>query len=300
MSRIVANRIHLEYEVLGPKDGDAVLLIMGLGRQLTAWPEALCTGLAERGLRVIRFDNRDVGLSWRSPERVDLMRFMAMHAGGARPRPPYTLEDMAADAVGLLDGLGVARAHLVGVSMGGMIGQLMAADHAERVLSLTSIMSSSGNPRLPLARPEVNAVLFAPPPNPFDQEAVAATASRLWGVIGSPAYPTDDALIRARAVADARRGWNPAGVGRQLAAVVANGDRRPKLRRISAPTVVLHGTDDPLVPVQAGRDTAANISGAEMIEIRGMGHDLPEALVPQMEAAILRAVERGRAQAPSR
>ena len=294
--RAPVNGVEIEYESFGPEDGETLLLIMGLGRQLTAWPTALCERLAARGLRVVRYDNRDAGLSWRSPARFSLGEFMAARASGQAATPPYTLSDMAADAAGLLDHLGVAAAHVAGVSMGGMIGQLLAVEHPARVRSLTSIMSTTGNPALPTSTPEAAAVLLAPPPNPADPAALADAASRTWAIIGSPAYPTDDAVIRARALADAERGWNPAGTARQLAAVMHDGDRRARLAGVAAPTVVLHGTHDTLIPVEGGRDTAASIPGAELIEIEGMGHDLPEPLLPRIERAILRAVERGRGE----
>src|SRR5262249_38120088 len=210
----------------------------------------------------------------------DMAAIVEALGAGRRPSAAYTLDDMAADAAGLLAALGIERAHIVGASMGGMIAQLVAADHAPRTLSLTSIMSSTGNPALPRAKPEAMAVLNNRGPDPnedFDGFLARSVASSR--VIGSPAYPPDEAATRARSEADFKRSFYPVGFARQYAGVMASPDRRPKLATITAPTVVVHGADDPLVPVEGGRDTAANIPGAELVVIDGMGHDLPPALV---------------------
>jgi pimeloyl-ACP methyl ester carboxylesterase len=205
---------------------------------------------------------------------------------------------MAADAVGLLDHLGVERAHIVGASMGGMIGQLVVADYPERALSFTSIFSTTGNPALPRSTPEALAVITTRAPDPNRNiEAYLDHMVRNARTIGSPGYPIDESLLRERLLADVRRAYEPLGVARQIAAVTANGDRRTKLARIKAPTVVLHGDSDPLVPVEGGRDTAANIPGAELRIVPGMGHDLPPALYDTVVEAICRAAERSRAPA---
>lgn len=205
---------------------------------------------------------------------------------------------MAADAVSVLDHLGIQRAHVVGASMGGMIGQLVAADYPERVLSFTAIFTSTGNPAVPPSKPEAMAVLTTRAPDPAkDMEAYLDHAIRNAYVIGSPSYPFDEKAARERLRADALRSYWPTGAGRHLAAVIANGDRRPKLSKIKAPTVVLHGDADPLVSVEGGKDLAANIAGAELRIIPGMGHDLPPGLYDTLIDAISRAVERSKVNA---
>ena len=297
--RAAANGVELEYDVAGAPDAPAILLIMGLGTQMTRWPQALVDTLVNAGLRVIRFDNRDVGLSTRldAAGTPDLPSIVTKMLAGGTPPVAYGLSDMAADAVGLLDALGIGQAHLVGASMGGMIAQIVAATHPDRVLSLTSIMSSSGNPTLPRASDAALALLASPRPADDDVEAVIERAVRGGETLGSPGYPVDRQVRRAAALADYRRSYYPAGAARHTAAIAAGGDRRPLLATITAPTVVIHGADDPLVPVEAGRDTAAHIPGAELIEVPGMGHDVPDAIVPLIADAIL-AVTR-RANAPS-
>jgi pimeloyl-ACP methyl ester carboxylesterase len=244
---------------------------------------------------VIRYDNRDCGLSTRM-ERFGLpdMRaaFIALGQGRA-PGAPYSLEDMAADAIGLLDALEITQAHVVGASMGGMIAQLVAAHYPERVLSLTSIMSTTGNPMLPAGKPQALSVLVSPSPREGDTEAIVEHGFNAYRTVGSPGFPTEEKVLRQRVREDAMRGYYPQGILRQMAAVMTNGDRRSKLKRIKVPTVVLHGADDPLMPVEAGKDTAANIPGAELRVIQGMGHDLPLELVPQFVDAILAAAQRG-------
>ena len=301
MPQVKANGIEIEYESFGPADRDAVLLIMGFSAQLTMWPTELCEELVSRGYRVIRFDNRDVGLSAKLEAKgiPDMEKLFGALMTGAAVEAPYSLDDMAADAAGLLDALKIERAHIVGASMGGMIAQLVAANHPEKTLSLTSIMSNTGNPDLPQGSPEAMGALLAPAPAPDDIEAIIARGINTWKVIGSPGYPTDDQQLRQWVMRDAKRSYYPQGVTRQFAAIVANGDRRPKLKTIKAPTVVLHGADDPLVPVAGGKDTADNIPGAELRVIPGMGHDFPLGLVPvfadAIEAAARRAASAARA-----
>ena len=281
--KVRANGIDIEVESYGAGDAPAMLLIMGLGAQLTRWPMAFVEGLVARGYRVIRFDNRDTGLS----DKMDgagtpnLLRVMGMAAIGLRPTVPYTLDDMAADAAGVLDALGIEAAHIVGASMGGMIAQLFAAHYPPRTLSLASIMSTTGNRAVPRATREAMAVLTERPKS-GDRETIIAHAVRAAGVIGSPGYPQEAAALREKVVRDFERMHYPAGFTRQIAAITAGGDRRRRLATIRARTIVIHGTDDPLVPVAGGRDTAANIPGAVLHEIPGMGHDLPDALIPQM------------------
>ena len=300
MPQIQANGLTLEYESRGDPDGEPILLIMGLGAQLTRWPRAFTDKLAARGYRVIAFDNRDVGLSERieAAGAPDLGAVIAAVIAGQKAPVAYTLGDMAADAVGLLDALAIERAHIVGASMGGMIAQLVAADWPERTLSLTSIMSTTGARDLPHATPEAMAVINSRGPDPkVDLEGYLDHAVKGSQVIGSPGFPADEAEQRARILADYRRAFYPVGFLRQYAAVVASPDRRPRLARVTAPTVVVHGEADPLVPVEGGRDTAANISGAELRIVPGMGHDFPAALHDTLADAIFSAADRARAVA---
>lgn len=281
MPKARANGIELYYETFGDPANPPILLINGLGSQMTRWPQAFCEKLTARGYFAIRFDNRDVGLStW-------------FKAGDA-----YRLEDMAADAVGLLDALNIAKAHIAGVSMGGMIAQTVAAKHPERVLSLTSIMSAMGDPEGMRSTPEAGAVLNTPAPDPTkDFEAFVAHGMRNARTIGSPGYPWTDEQIRQRITSEYRRAYNPAGVARQLAAIRATGDRTEWCRTITCPTVVLHGEADPLVPLAGGQRTAAAIPDAELRVIPGMGHDLPPALYDTVADAIFAAAARAGAPA---
>ena len=276
--------IRIEYERAGRPDAPAVLLVMGLGMQLVAWPPSLVEGLVGRGFQAIRFDNRDVGLSSRvrPARRVDLRAAAVRSMLGLSVGAPYTLEDMAGDATGLLDALGIGRAHVVGVSMGGMIGQELAARWPARVASLVSIMSSSGAPRFRFHWTPATRALLTPPPAGADEAALIDHLERIWMLIGSPGMQPPREALRHRLRTSLRRAYDPAGVARQLLAIMASGDRRRLLKRITAPTLVLHGERDPLVPIAAGRDTAANIPGARFVAIAGMGHDLPEPLVPRL------------------
>lgn len=282
------NGVDIAYETMGEPNAPAILLIMGLGMQLVAWPDAFCRALVERGFRVIRFDNRDTGLSGsidvaRPP---NLLLAMLKARIGLPPPPPYSLTDMADDAVALLDGLGVRKAHIVGASMGGMIAQLVAARHPERVSSLTSIMSTSGNPRVSMPRFDALKALLGRPQKPDDFDSVVAHLVRLFRVIGSPAYPMPETEMRARIARSVERAYNPPGVARQLLAILADGDRSKRLRAISAPSLVIHGGADPLVPLAGGRDTAKNIAGARLVVIEGMGHDLPNQLLDRLAGEI--------------
>ena len=288
MPRASTNGLSLEYEISGDPAAPPILLIMGLGMQLTSWPPALRDGLVAQGFRVIAFDNRDAGLSTRIRvrRRPNLVLQIARAWARLPVRAPYTLEDMAEDSVGLLDALGIRRAHVVGASMGGMIAQVVAARHPERTASLTSIMSSSGNRRVSQAHPAARRALLSRPGDPGDPESVIRHLIGVWGVIGSPAYPADPAELRQRIEHSVRRAYHPAGVAQQLLAILASGDRRRMLAKITAPTLVIHGAADPLVPVAAGRDTAQHIRGAQLLVIDGMGHDFPAPLVPTMVDAI--------------
>ena len=287
MPAIQANGIMIEYEDHGDKAAPPILLIMGLGAQLTLWPIELVDALVAHGFRVIRYDNRDIGLSTKfDGAGVPNIRTLALKSlFGIKPRVPYTLDDMADDAAQLLDGLGIDKAHIVGASMGGMIAQLFAVNHAERTLSLTSIMSTTGNRRLPAASREAMAVLTKRPQT-ADAETMIEFGMNAARTIGSPAYPADPTLLRERVTSNFERSYSPAGVARQMAAIIANGDRRARLSSITAPTLVIHGDGDPLVPLPGGKDTAANIKGAELLVVPGMGHDLPQQLVKTIADAI--------------
>jgi pimeloyl-ACP methyl ester carboxylesterase len=287
MPTAVANGVALAYEVRGDPAASPLVLVMGLGMPWVLWPDAFVDGLVERGFRVVCFDNRDCGHSEKLPRgpRPNLPLAIGRALLRLKVRAPYTLDDMAKDVAELLDALGIPRAHLVGVSLGGMIAQVMAVRFPDRVASLTSIMASSGNPRVSLGKPAAVRVLLRRP-DPLDVESVVTHLVGVFGVIGSPGYATDPALLRAMCERVARRGYYPAGTARQLLALLATGDRRRDLQRIRAPTLVIHGTRDPLLPVAAGRDTARYIRGARLLEIEGMGHDLPPALTPRIVDAI--------------
>jgi pimeloyl-ACP methyl ester carboxylesterase len=261
---------------------------MGLGTQLVAWPDSLRDGLHAHGFRVICFDNRDIGLSTKvggdNPE--DARAQLARAFSGKPFEAPYKLQDMAADTLGLLDALAIDRAHIVGISMGGMIAQYIAAKHPGRMLSLTLIMTSSGNPRLPLGRADAMAATLAPRPDGSDREAAIAHTMNTYRVIGSPGFQMTDADLRAWVERSVDRVYYPIGGSRHLLAVLASGDRLELLKKIRCPTLVMHGLDDPLIPVEAGKELAEIIQGAELQLVPGMGHDLAAGLMPIWVAAI--------------
>ena len=283
MATAKANGISIEYEECGRKGDPAVLLIMGFSGQLTMWPDALCEGLAAKGLHVIRFDNRDVGKSSRIDKgsAVNIADLMAKQMQG-QPLPPvpYHLDDMAKDAVGLLDALGIESAHIVGASMGGMIAQIVAAKHPKHTRSLVSIMSTTGNRSLPPAKPEAMAALMSPPAD-TQRETLINLYIKTVTVIGSPGFKATPAELRATAERQIDRvTYDPAGVTRQLAAIVSATPRNEILKTVRAPAMVIHGADDPLVPVEGGKDTAASIPGCKLVIVPGMAHDFTNALVP--------------------
>jgi proline iminopeptidase len=287
MPSLNANGIRIAFDTAGDPKAAPLLLVPGLGMQLTAWPEEFVDGLVELGFYVIRYDNRDTGLSTKFEHAGMPSLGLAWLKSLLRLplRPPYTLEDMADDAVGVLSALGVARAHVVGVSMGGMIGQLMASKFPSRVLSLTSIMSSSGRRGLPGATKEVKRALLRRPAA-TDADAMIEQGVRLLQAIGSPAYPTPEKQLRRRVARALRRNCCPGGVLRQSLAVAASGDRTAQLRSIAAPTLVIHGAADPMVPLACGIDTAQAIPNARLEVIEGMGHDLPTQLLERLLALI--------------
>ncbi|MCE2908118.1 MAG: alpha/beta fold hydrolase [Betaproteobacteria bacterium] len=299
MRLVVANGTALEVDDQGPAGAEPVLLVMGLGMQLVAWPDELVQRLLAQGHRVIRFDNRDAGLS----QGFDGLGKPNLAAAGVRHllhlpvKPPYTLADMADDTLGLIDALHLPRVHLVGASMGGMIAQHLAARHPQRVASLALLMTTSGARHLPQPGWDIRALLLQRPDG-RDVEAVVAHLERVMRAIGSPGFPPEPQALRDRLRATVARAWRPAGTARQLAAVVADGDRRALLPRIQAPTVVIHGEADPLVPVQAGHELARLIAGAEADFIPGMGHDLPQPLLARLADRIVANARRASAERP--
>jgi pimeloyl-ACP methyl ester carboxylesterase len=286
--KLIANGIYIDVADSAAENPEhaarpVVLLIMGLGMQLIAWPPALVQGLVDAGFRVVRFDNRDVGLSQHFDQlgTPNMLWAGLKYRLGWRIKPPYTLQDMANDARGVLDALRVARAHVVGVSMGGMIAQRLALSAPKRVLSLASVMSSSGARGLPEATAQVSRALLSRPvgkglPAEIDH------AVRLFKLIGSPGFPTDEPLLRARVAAATERSYHPQGFMRQMVAVAADARRAESLSRMAVPTLVIHGKADPLVPLACGEDTARRIPGAKLSLIEGMGHDLAPGVVDRL------------------
>ena len=292
--QISANGIALEVEDHGSPAGEPLVLIMGLGMQLVAWHPEFVATLVARGFRVIRFDNRDIGLSQRFDKfgvpnlALDSIRF----AVGMKVNAPYTVADMADDTAGLLDALGLRSAHICGASMGGMIAQQLAVRHPQRVKSLTLMMTSSGSRRLPGPSLKVRGALLSRPDDPTDLNSVIAHYVKLYRLIGSPDYPADDAYLNERLGLAVRRSYRPAGTARQMVAIAADGNRSALLAQIRQPTQIIHGKADPLVPVEAGHDLAAKIAGAEIDLIAGMGHDLPVPLWPRFVSGISSAAGR--------
>ncbi len=291
MPSVRANGISIEYDEFGIPDSPPLLLIMGLGGQMVMWDERFCSQLAGRGFRVIRFDNRDTGLSTKfqeicpNPGQLLVARFQ-----GKSVKPPYTLDDMAQDTIGLLQVLGIQSAHMVGVSMGGMIAQTIAIQHPQYVRTLTSIMSTTGNPSLPQAKPELFALLMQPVPTEYNARIEHGVV--MWRALAGPGFEFDEARTRERAELAYDRDPDPTGTTRQLLAIMTAGSRKDALRSLTIPTLVIHGDADPLVPIAGGFDTAEAIPGAEMIVIEGMGHELPEATWPRVTDAIVQLTKR--------
>jgi proline iminopeptidase len=288
LSVIDANGITLAYETHGNPKHEPVLLIAGLGLQLTDWPDEFCAALAAEGFYVIRFDNRDSGLSTKMEQfgKPDLAFAFVKSMFFMPLLPGYTLYDMANDAVGLLDALRIGKTHIVGASMGGMIAQIIAATRPDRTFTLTSMMSTSGRPGLPGPTLAAHNALLSRPDDPHDLSSVVEHFVRAFRAIGSPGYPTPDALLRRRVTVSVLRNFYPQGTSRQFMAVAASGDRVALLSTVRAPTLVIHGTHDPLVPLACGRDTANWVPGAILHEVDGMGHDLPPGLDEELSALI--------------
>jgi pimeloyl-ACP methyl ester carboxylesterase len=292
--RAQIGEVELVYETIGDPSDPALLLVMGLGMQLIHWDREFCEGLAGRGFHVIRFDNRDAGLSTKIDAPVpNVMRAMA----GFRIQAPYLLSDMADDSFGLLDHLGIERAHVVGASMGGMIAQTMAIRRPERVLSLGSMLSTPGDRRLGTPKLRVWSVLMRQAPG--DRDTYIDYFVRVFRMIGSPGYRLDDARMRERAAETYDRCHYPAGTARQLGAILASGSRTAALRQLDVPAVVIHGRSDPLVPFRAGVATARAIPSAELLAFPGMGHDLPHQLWPRFTDALVANAERAAARTPA-
>ena len=281
--------VEIAYETFGDRADPPVVLIHGLATQMLGWPDAFCETLAARGLFVVRIDNRDVGLSTHLTDAppVDLPALLRGDTSSA----PYRLSDMAGDVVGLLDALALDSAHLVGASMGGTIAQTVAIEHPGRVRSLTSVMSTTGDPAVGQPSQEALAAVLAPPAS--DREGAIERTVAAYRVVGSPGFAFDEAGLRERTGRAFDRAHDPSGALRQLAAVWASGDRTAGLREVRAPTLVIHGREDPLAAVSGGIATAEAIPGAELVVLDGMGHDLPRELWPTIVARIATLVERG-------
>ena len=287
MAQIKANGVHLEYDERGPKDGAPILMIMGFGSQMTSWPDEFPQGLADAGLRVIRFDNRDVGLSqkWHGV-LPDMQAAQAALAAGKKPDVPYALADMAADAAALLDELGINSAHILGASMGGMIAQLVALDHPAKARSLISVFSTTSDPSLPRSTPEAMAALMG---KPADDKRATVIAHALKGrrSFASTAFPFDEKRLGELVGESYDRSYYPEGSARHWSAIMVSPPRTERLKKLAVPTLVLHGTADTLIPCEAGRHTAKCIPGAKYREIEGWGHDLPLGVLPVLLGEIL-------------
>ena len=288
MPKAKANNIEIEYETFGDPSAKPLLLIMGIGAQMIRWEKEFCEKFVEKGFYVIRFDNRDVGLSTKFDDagEPDLMKIVMQMAKGEKIESLYTLNDMADDAAGLLTALDIDKAHICGASMGGGIAQIFAYRHPSRVLSLTSIMSSTGNPDLPQPKPEVAKLLTQPAPT--TREAIIEARVNRLRILHGPYFPFDEEKWRDFATASYERSHYPPGRMRQFVAIRATGNIKPYLSSISVPTLVIHGSEDPLVLVEGGKDTAEAIPGAELLIIEGMGHNLPKEVWPKLVDAITR------------
>lgn len=286
MTKAKTNNIEIEYDTFGTSSGKPLLLIMGLGSQMIVWPEEFCEALVKKGFYVIRYDNRDIGLSTKFTEAgvQNIMKVINAAQKGEKINSPYTLNDMADDAVGLLDHLKIEKAHICGASMGGMIAQTVAIRHPKRVLSLVSIMSSTGNPDLPQPKPQAMQALLTPAPK--EREAYIKHIVNVGRILYGSGFPYDEELRKKFAGQAYDRSFYPDGLNRQLIAIMASGSRKSALQSVKVPTLVIHGGDDPLVPLEGGKDTANSIPNAKLLIIEGMGHSLPPETWPQIVDAI--------------
>jgi pimeloyl-ACP methyl ester carboxylesterase len=300
MTKIRASGIEIEYDELGPKDGIPFLMINGFGSQMTSWPDEFRQALANAGLRFIRFDNRDVGLTQKWNGIIpDVRAVAAAVAQGKKPDIPYTLADMAADAAGVLDALGIETAHIAGASMGGMIAQLVALNHPRKARSLISIFSTTSDPSLPRSSPEAQEALMTRPPS-TDRDTVIAHSLKGRRVYATTKYPFDDKRWAALIGASYDRSYYPEGTSRQWAAIMASPPRTERLKSLKLPALVLHGTADTLIPCAAGRHTAQCIPGAEYHEIEGWGHDMALPMIPEIATLIVPFVKKVEAQRATR
>jgi pimeloyl-ACP methyl ester carboxylesterase len=286
MPNVTANEIQIEYDTFGDPSSSPLLLIMGLGEQMIGWDEELCKQLASRDLYVIRFDNRDVGLSSKIDEAgvPNTVEVFAALMKGEKANIPYTLDDMADDAIGLLDALNIEKAHIFGVSLGGMIAQIMAIRYSSRVWSLTSMASITGNPELPLGKPELFVELVNPPPT--EHEAYIENRVNLILALAGSRFPMDEQRTREHLEQSYGRSYYPPGIARHGVAGAVNSDRTQGLKSVSAPTLVIHGSEDPLFPVEQGKAIAAAVPGAKLLIIEGMGHAFPPEVWPLLVDAI--------------
>lgn len=291
MPSVPANGIRIEYEEFGDQDSPPLLLIMGLGGQMLMWDERFCNQLADSGFRVIRYDNRDAGLSTKFHESCpNPGQLLIALLQGKSVNPPYTLDDMAQDAAALLQALAIPSAHVVGASMGGMIAQLLAIHHPQHVRTLTSIMSTTGNPDLPQPEPDVLALLMQPVPT--EREARIEHGMVMWHALAGPGFEFDEVRTRELTELSYDRDPDPEGTARQLLAILTANSRKDALSSVTIPTLVIHGDADPLVPIAGGFDTAEAIPGAGMLVIEGMGHELPEGAWPRMIDTIVQLTQR--------
>lgn len=290
---VQSNGIRIAYHDFGDKNHPAILLVMGLGTQMIAWPLVFCELLVAAGFRVIRFDNRDIGLSDKvDVEPPNFLKSVVFNKLNVRFEVPYTLNDMAQDTVGLLDALNIQTAHIVGVSMGGMISQIIAANYPERIKSLTSIMSTSGARSLPAPGLKVTRHMLRKPAGD-DELSILRHGLSTWALIGSPDYRPSEQALSDKIINAYRRSYYPPGYVRQAAAILASGDRVELLKSLDLPVLVMHGKADVLVPVECGIDTARHIKDAKLVLFDGMGHDLPEPLLPKFVALIVELAAKG-------
>lgn len=289
MAKITANGIEIEYETFGADDAPVALMIMGLGGQLTMWPDEMVEDLVRGGYRVILFDNRDIGLSHHhnGEKSPSILRQIILRRIGIKLKTPYELADMARDTLGLMDALKLDQVHLVGISMGGMISQHVAAMAPDRVKSLTALMTTTGNPKLPRPSGNIMKAMIRRGPQPTSRDEIINQSVATFGVIGTPGEDHNTNGMRDRITRSYDRSFNPAGVLRQMSAIVASGDFRKHTRSIKSPTLVVHGNADPLVPIEGGHDIAKLVRGARMEVIDGMGHDVPPRYLPQITKLML-------------